>query len=260
MDADAFAADVAELALRARARLGLGAETEALVAAVSSLHFEDLYLARLCEHGVEAAWAALLERYAPDLAGVLRRECGGAEAEAIATEVLADLSLPRRDGSSRTRIGRYDGSGPLWAWLATIGLRLLRRRRHRGRLEVQREGLEERASAPLHPAPEVADDVDAFVGALRRSWATLEPAERLAICWKFRDGLAQNVIARLLSVSEPTVSRLVARGIAKLRGAVAGRRRDGDAPDPALWTRLEKELSEHLERSGESPPPSVESP
>ena len=73
------------------------------------------------------------------------------------------------------------------------------------------------------------------------------------------DGLAQRVIAKLLGVSEPTASRLVTRGVAKLQGSLAAVAQSTGPPDAALWTRLEKALSGFLESSDAPPPPEMES-
>ncbi len=255
---EGFTDDVLGLLHRSRLRLGLPLEEDALREDATALHYEDLYLARLCEQGNEPAWQLLVERYAPDLRAVLRRNWDAAEAETVAAEVLSSVSLAPADGRSRTRLGTYDGTGPLWAWLATIGFRTARHRWRRRR-EVPIESANEQVAPPAAPSePELTDQVDRFVDALRETWRRLEPRERLVLGWKHGDGLPQKAIARLLGTSEPTVSRLVARAIAKLQGALSRLSEEGLPSDPALWTRLERALTSFLERTHALRPPDVE--
>lgn len=247
---EAFAADVQDLIRRGRARLGLPFDATVLRAEIGRLHFEDLYLARLCERGDEQAWRNLVARYQPDLESVLRRECSAADAEAVAAEVLSEAASPTKRAGARTQLGTYEGAGPLWAWFATIGIRKARRRRKAREVSLADTDVVDDVQ-PASTSDE--EDVDRFAHALRDAWSQLDDQERLALTWKHRDRLAQRAIARLLGVSEPTVSRLVARAVAKIRGSVAG----STPPTAGTWTRLEQVLSAHLERSPTERPPKV---
>ncbi len=255
---DDFIADIGTLIARSRARLSLPMDDAALCADAKRLHFEDLYLARLCERGDERGWTAFVERYEPDLRSVLRRHCDASEAESVTAEVLSEVALAPPSGQARTRLGTYDGTGPLWAWLATIGVRTARGRWRRRR-EVALEQVGDTPAEPEQSRPELDDQVVVFLEALRAGWAQLERNERLALGWKHRDGLAQRAIAKLLGVSEPTASRLVTRGVAKLQGSLAAVAQKTGPPDAALWTRLEKALSGFLESSDTPPPLEMES-
>jgi RNA polymerase sigma factor (sigma-70 family) len=252
-----YEADVIRLLERSRARLGLDLDIRTLATEVANLHHEDLYLARLCERGDERAWRAFVARFEPDLRAVLGRRSDPGEAETVTAEVLSEVALAPPRGGSRTRLGTYEGTGPLWAWLATFGVRALRAR-WRGRRERLWAVPPESTAPPAPPVPETEEAVRAFVAGLRAGWAQLEKAERWALGWKHRDGLPQRTIGRLLGVSEPTVSRLVSRGTTKLRSALAAGHPEADPTEPTRWTRLEHALSIFLESSDVPPPPSVE--
>ena len=54
--------------------------------------------------------------------------------------------------------------------------------------------------------------------ALTGAWSRLTTRERLALALKYRDGLTQRSVARILGVGEPRVSRLVRRALEKIEG------------------------------------------
>lgn len=245
LDLDAFAADVLRLWQRGRRRLGLPDDVALLVTAVPRLHLDDLYLARRCDRGDPSAWRALMERHQPELLRGLSRHVDVGEAERIAAGVLADASLPPPRSPGRTMLGTYEGSGPLSAWLQTIGLR--RAREPWGGRERPLHGTPEPVTTPGLPDSETRRRAEAFGDALREGWSLLEPREGLALLWKHRDGLTQREVARLLGVSEPTTTRLLQRAVAKLRGHLLGRLPGGPEADPGLWARLEQALVSHLE-------------
>src|SRR5688572_3084681 len=63
----------------------------------------DLALAIACEEGVPGAWEALVAGLLPRLAGLARkRGLSQADAEALASDVVSDLSLPAAWSRSRT--------------------------------------------------------------------------------------------------------------------------------------------------------------
>ena len=253
-----FVADLLQLWTRGKQRLGLSTDADVLRADIDRIHYEDLYLARLCERGDESAWRAFSARYHPDLCGVLARHVRAEQADEVASAVIADAALPPAKKADRTLLGTYEGSGPLWAWLATIAIRRVRKGWRR------REAPLETAGEPEVAAPPPATDLDAeskrFLRLLRAAWQALEQREALAVQWKHRDGLSQRQVARLLDTSEPTVSRLVGRAIAKLQGQLAPAFPDLGAADDGLWARLEAGLSRHFaslpnppHRGGEEP-------
>jgi len=61
-----------------------------------------------------------------------------------------------------------------------------------------------------------------FESALGRAWESLTPLQQFALTLKYRDGRRQREIAELLGVGEPRVSRLVSRGVDRLRQAIRG--------------------------------------
>lgn len=249
LTAEAFAARVADHVERRRRRLGLPAEGFDPAAAAARLATDDLRLATAADLGCADAWAQLAAKERPRLLRLLRRHAGPGEAEAICSDVLADLCLPPPRGGARTLLGTYDGSGPLWAWLGTIALRRLFRAT-RGRTLERLEGSPAPACAPTaEERLEARTPAERFDALWPSAWARLEPDERAAVLLKHRGGLAQRVAARLLGVSEPTLTRLLQRAIAKLRGAIVDvLRAEGSEPSTREgWTRLEATLACRLE-------------
>jgi predicted DNA-binding protein (UPF0251 family) len=90
-----------------------------------------------------------------------------------------------------------------------------------------------------------------FGEALRVAWRRLTPREALALAFKFRHGLPQRTVARLLGVGEARVSRLVHAGVEKVKAAL----QEGSAADPGetwadrgrCWTVLTRVVREHLQ-------------
>ena len=81
----------------------------------------DLYLAQACEVDAPGAWDQLHATYASRLTAIANRQgLRGADAEGLATEVLAELSLPPSSGQTRTRMGSFGGACTLAGWLAVI--------------------------------------------------------------------------------------------------------------------------------------------
>ena len=239
-----FVEDLLQLWARGKQRLGLAMDASALRADIDRIHYEDLYLARLCERGDESAWRAFHTRYHPDLCGVLTRHVRAEQADEVASAVIADAALPPAKKADRTLLGTYEGSGPLWAWLATIAIRRVRKGWRRREAPLEAAGEPEVAAAP--PATDLDAESQRFLRLLRAAWQALEPREALAVRWKHRDGLSQRQVARLLDTSEPTVSRIVGRAIAKLQGHLASAFPDLGAADDGLWARLEAGLSRHF--------------
>lgn len=251
---------------RRREAAALPADDDVLDALLPSLALGDLYLARACERGSEAAWRALHAAYAPRLAGLLRKREGRAiDAESWVDELFGELALPPAAGGAggaRTRLGGYDASGSLLGWLAAT---LLHRLERRGRDRLRPAGdLAERLAPPAPPplAPLLdREDAVGFERAFGEGWSRLEREERAAIVWKHRHGWSQRAIARALDVGEERVSRWVQRGLAKLRGALASRGvEDVGAPRSARSEALLAALERRLATSAleTAPPPSGE--
>ncbi len=141
-----FGNDVLMLWKRGRARRGLEPSLTWFQSGAHALAWRDLHLARRCEHGSEAAWREFSRRYSPDVEAAIHRGYPNVDAQAVAASVMADMwKRPKGGTPDRTQLGRYEGMGPLWAWLAAIGLR----RAHEER--VHEDGQHEATSNPLDP-------------------------------------------------------------------------------------------------------------
>jgi RNA polymerase sigma-70 factor (ECF subfamily) len=258
---EAFARRATDLAQRRLRRIGpalaAAGYAAALAEALSRAALADLFLAVACEEGVPGAWDAFAARYGPVVAALaLRRGASRQEAEDLSREIPGDLFAPPPGGGARTRLGTYDGTGSLTAWLGVLVHRRLvdqRRAAALGPAPVDPERAEAVAagSSGADPAAAALDAETArrFGEALRDVWGSLSPRETLAVLLRYRDGLPQTDIARLLAVGEPRVSRILAGAAEKIRAAV--QRRVGARPavgseDP---DRLRAALQEALVKS-----------
>jgi RNA polymerase sigma factor (sigma-70 family) len=224
---DAYARRAVDLAEKRLRRAGAAATREEVAEALSKAALADLYLAVACEEGAPGAWEAFTARFGPTLiAMAVRRGASRGEAEELAREIPGEIYAPPPGGGARTRLGTFDGSGSLAGWLAMIvHRRLVDRRRASAReapSEAAIDGVAARPDADGDPAGAAGDAETArrFEEAFRAAWATLTPRESLAILLRFRDGLAQKEIARLLEVGEPRVSRILAGAADRIREAV----------------------------------------
>jgi len=193
---------------------------------------EEIFLAIACEEHVPGAWEAFTRSHADALKqAAARHRAPGTDSEEIAEGLVGDLFSPPAGGGSRTRLGTWDGSGPLGAWLlAVLKNRFLdalrstdgeaRRRESVGR--AAGPGAAERAVDDPARVYLEAEERFAFENRLKDAWETLSPTEMLALTLKFRDGRSQVEIAGLLGVGEPRVSRLVASATRKLRERLGG--------------------------------------
>jgi RNA polymerase sigma factor (sigma-70 family) len=223
----------------------------------------DLFLAIACEEKVPGAWEIFQKTYE---AGLRARASGqDGAARTVSDGLLADLYQPRVSGTSRTRLGSYDGSGPLGAWLHTVlrhGATDERRRRASESRRHREAGMRSSATGSDLTTDPVAvvsaqELRDKFEQALYHGWECLSPRESLAVIWKFRDGKAQVEIAQLLGVGKPRVSRIVQNGIRKLRSVVTRDLAVEDDADLALaWQTLRDCAALHLAArpEGEEPP------
>ncbi|MHC4957309.1 MAG: RNA polymerase sigma factor [Planctomycetota bacterium] len=201
----------------------------------------DLFLARACEARTPGAWEVVNQRFVPIVRSVLSRLGASAdEAEEVARELPGYLLQPPRSGGAETLMGTYDGSGSLLAWLSSIA---------RNRFYDRRRA----ESGPFAELSDVAgDDPPAFVvgvetgerleKALKVALLDLSTRETFLLIWKFHNNLSGAEMARRLGVSEPRVSQLLRRTVAKIRASVLERIRDDSAPQWAsrdeLWPAL----------------------
>jgi RNA polymerase sigma factor (sigma-70 family) len=228
----------------------------------------DLCLALACEAGIPAAWEAFTRVYAPQIRWMaLGKGASGPEASAIADELPGALACPPARGGVRTRLGTFDGTGSLRAWLRTIvgcAVADLRRAPRRASLEallLTEERGEVRAGSCCDVG--VADDPQRTVGEaeidrrieeeIRRGGQSLSPRERLALVLRFRDGLPQAEIGRILGVGTPRACRILKSAVAKLGASL--RARGGFVEEAAAegrWGALRDAVAVYL--SGGSSP------
>ena len=192
----------------------------------------DIFLAIACEERIPGAWETFHRTHAEQVRRAASRYRSlSTDSEEIAEGLVGELFSPPADGVTRTRLGSYDGSGPLGAWLlAVLRNRLIDARRSqegeaRRRLVAGRRRRVDRGSVRTEEPPHSMAAEEArgrFESALGRAWESLTPLQQFALTLKYRDGRRQTEIAELLGVGEPRVSRLVSRGVDRLRQAIRG--------------------------------------
>jgi len=164
---------------------------------------DDIRLVRLAMAGDTQAFTQLAENIAPLLLGMARRKVGREDAEDLAQEAMLHLwkSLPNlREPQA------------FYGWLS----RLLRNRAHRWIERRQRKTvvLEEARHELLLRAQTRTDQQD-FTDAGEsesREWLDQLPDEmRLALTWKYVDGLDYDTIGERLSLSFHQVDYLMRR-------------------------------------------------
>lgn len=217
----------------------------------------DLFLAVACEEQVAGAWEAFCREFPPRLRSFLiRRGATAEEASAVVDDLPGNLCAPPPRGVVRTRLGTYDGGSRLFTWLAAIvHRRLWDLRRARPGAGAGAEAATTPTARAPPPLRTLVDEESArlFEDALHEAWGDLTPKECLVLLLRYRDGLRQTEIARILGVGEPRVTHLVQQGLDKLRGAVRKRLRD-TPPGPhgdgaSLWHALREIAARRLESS-----------
>ncbi len=143
-----------------------------------------------------------------------------------------------------------------------VGRRLADRRR-----AADRPATGEEPAAPERLAPDpAAAAVEAETGlrfeeAFRGAWSALTEREALVLLFKFRDGLPQTEIARVLGVGEPRVSRMISGASEKIRMAVLRRIGSGagaEEPDAGpAWEALSRAVAGFLATLPRSSDPSA---
>src|SRR6516164_5556721 len=154
------------------------AETLALY---SSLHVEELVLARACAAGEERAWNAFLTRYREKLyevATYIAKEAS--TARELADSIYADLyGFRERGGERLSKLASYMGRGSREGWLRTViaqeYINVYRRRRRLVSLEEEGEQGVQFVAAPPPPAKAVDPRLTA---ATDDALAELSPEDR----------------------------------------------------------------------------------
>ena len=189
----------------------------------SSLHVEELALARGCAAGNERAWEAFLIRYREKLyevAGYIAKETSAARE--LADSLYADLyGTSLRDGQRVSKLSSYTGRGSLEGWLRTVMaqeyVNRYRRTKRFVSLEEETEEGAQFASPQSHPAPVIDTRVEAAVDEVL---AALSPEDRYLLAAYFLDDRTLADIARSLRVHESTISRKLDKLCKSLRKSV----------------------------------------
>ena len=251
LDYGPFATRVVELA-RARLERARVAATESRIEEIlPRLAAADLFLAIACDRDVPGAWARLMDLHGGRLRSLARRlGVSDADADELAQDVTSEVSTPAAKSRTRTVLGTFDGSGSLHAWLSVI----LRRRiadRHRAHrpASLDESDIESRAAAGPGPAAAAADreSVDSLRGLFRAAFADLTPRERLVIDFRYRLGVRQIEIARLLRVGPPRVSRILAHAVGKIRESISAL----EPSAPGTWEQLAAAMQTFLAEQGQ---------
>jgi RNA polymerase sigma factor (sigma-70 family) len=169
------------------------------------------------------------------------------------------IAAPGRTGA-RTRLGTFDGSGNLFGWLAIIALRALAQARRERPLQSVASTPEPFAQFREDPADRaVSTEAGTHFGlALHAAWQTLNDRERIAVACKYGEGVKQEVIAVLLGVGPPRVSRILERAVAKIRSVIEaqpGRTASSWSEVGALREVLRDVVGLQLATSSGVPPP-----
>jgi RNA polymerase sigma-70 factor (ECF subfamily) len=184
----------------------------------STLHVQELVLARACARGNDAAWNAFLLRYREPLyeAGISITKDYGIGRE-LADSLYADLYGA---GSSRgvSPLNSYMGYGSLEGWLRTMMARSFidRYRQERRLVSLEEESEEGRQFAAAPPA-EAATVDPRLEQATDEALESLASEDRFILASFFLHGRTLAELAQVLRLHESTVSRRVHKITTSLR-------------------------------------------
>jgi RNA polymerase sigma-70 factor, ECF subfamily len=190
--------------------LPAGASWAETLALYSSLHVEELVLARACAAGGERAWDVFLTRYREklyEIASYLAKDT--VTSRELADSIYADLyGVRERDGERVSKLASYMGRGSLEGWLRTVMaqeyINCYRRRRRLVSLDEEAEqGVQFVAVAP-QPVRAADPRLEA---AIDEALAELGPEDRFVLAAYYLDSRTLAQIALSLGVHESTVSR-----------------------------------------------------
>jgi RNA polymerase sigma-70 factor, ECF subfamily len=186
----------------------------------STLHIEELVLARACACGHERAWEDFMARYREKLHdAALRITKEDSRARELAGSMYADLyGASSRDGGRVSKLSYYNGRGSLEGWLRTVmaqrHVNEYRSNRHTVSLEEETEAGRQFAStatlAPNNSDPRLAAAID-------EALASLSAEDRCVLAYYFLDDLTLARIAAMLRVHESTISRRLEKLVRQLR-------------------------------------------
>jgi len=180
-----------------------------------ALQLADLALAQACALGREPAWQQFLTRFRAPLRQAAIAITGSSSlGEDLADSLYAELfGLSERAGERRSPLAGYSGRGSLMGWLrATLSQRHVDHHRRTWRespLPEPESGHEPAATTPT-PAAQPAE-LTRLSHSLQQVLAQLPPEDRFLLASYFLDQHTLLEIARLLRVSEATISRKLKR-------------------------------------------------
>ena len=186
----------------------------------SSLHVEELALARACAAGEERAWQAFVTRYREklyEIASYIAKE--SSSARELADSIYADLYGVRERGGERlSKLASYMGRGSLEGWLRTvIAQEYINSYRRRRRLVSLDEEAEQGAQFVAAVPPPVRTVDPRLTAATDEALAGLSPEDRFVLASYYLDSRTLAQIARILGVHESTISRKLDKLAAWLR-------------------------------------------
>jgi RNA polymerase sigma-70 factor (ECF subfamily) len=179
-----------------------------------ALQLPDLALAQACALGREPAWQQFLTRFRAPLRQAAIAITGSSSlGEDLADSLYAELfGLSERSGERRSPLAGYTGRGSLMGWLrATLAQRHVDHHRRTWRespLPEPGTGLEPAVTS--QPADEPAQ-LTRLSHALKQVLHQLAPQDSFLLASYFLDQHTLLEIARLLRVSEATISRKLKR-------------------------------------------------
>lgn len=186
----------------------------------SSLHLEELVLARACAFGHERAWEDFMIRYREKLHdAALRITKEDSKARELAGSMYADLyGTSSRDGVRISKLSYYSGRGSLEGWLRTVMAQRhvndYRSKRHTVSLEEETEAGKQFAcppsSTPTSSEPRLTEAIDEALG-------TLSAEDRCILAYYFLDDLTLARIGAILRVHESTISRRLEKLVRQVR-------------------------------------------
>ncbi|MCC6283680.1 MAG: sigma-70 family RNA polymerase sigma factor [Phycisphaerales bacterium] len=185
----------------------------------------DLELARclsMAASGDEAAWRAIIDRYARRVFALARSRCRSAEAaEEITQSVFVTVA-------TKLQTGAYVEKGRFESWLFRVAMNRVRDEARRAARRGPDRGDDALASAPAPPA----DGGRApGLGALRRAMEQLNEADRDIIQLRHHAGLSFKTMSELLNEPVGTLLARHHRALRKLRQMLEGKAGGGDVSD-----------------------------
>jgi RNA polymerase sigma-70 factor len=199
----------------------MSADPQAALDFLEGLHKEDLYLARACVEGSNAAWGrfnSIYKKYLTDLAVFVSPNRDSALE--LADSLPGYIYGPDRSGSSR--LASYDGRSSLATWLRAVvshrayNERELKWNRHEA-IESVGQITDNAAWAGIEGSLRTSRYQQRIKDALTCACKSLSDRERLLLLLRYDRELQLGRIARLLRVHPSTITRQLERIYEKLR-------------------------------------------